>query len=93
MAFRLRRMVLINLGTNRHVLDRLELLLLPETEWLMTNAKTPRGRYLYATQLQQYGALLDGHTGYQIQGAWALMRSLVSGVAQERMRDAPRVER
>ena len=73
--------------------DRLELLLLPETEWLMTNSTTPRGRYLYATQLQQYGALLDGHTGYQIQGAWALMRSLVSGVAQERMRDAPRVER
>jgi hypothetical protein len=69
--------------------DRLELLLLPEKEWLMTNAKTSRGRDLYATQFQQYGALLDRHAGEQIQVAWALMRSLICGVTQERMRDAP----
>jgi hypothetical protein len=65
--------------------DRLESLLLPPQAWLEASMDSPRGRDLFATQVGQYGQLLDRCAHPEVATAWRLMKRERSAVTQERM--------
>lgn len=68
-------------------MPRLESLLLPNEQWLRDTAGGPRALELFERSRAQYEASLDGAGHPAIQQAWALMKALRAGVAQEAMRD------
>lgn len=66
--------------------NRLEKVVLPSQDWLTVAANTARGRELFDSQVAQYSATLEASSIPAVRRAWALMKRLRSGVAQERMR-------
>ncbi len=69
-------------------LPRLQSLLLPHDQWLRDTARGARGLELFERSRVQYQAVLDAAEHPDIRQAWALMKSLSAGVAQEAMREA-----
>ena len=73
-------------------LPRLARLLLPEPEWLRAAAKGSRAMELYAKSSDQWEATLDGCSDESIGRAWALLKEMRAGVAQEGMRGFGRID-
>lgn len=65
--------------------DRLERIVLPGLSWLRQAAQTSRGRQLFDEQEPKAQAGLDRTEHPDVRAAWSELRSLRSGVTQERM--------
>ena len=90
MKYQLRRMVLVNAGTNMRVPSgritaRLERVILPSHVWLQQAADTARGRQLFDSQVVPFGRVLDESVHLEVITLWQLMKRLRSAVTQERM--------
>lgn len=72
-------------------LPRLERLLLPPAEWIERRAKGARAVELYDNSLAQWSGMLAAAEHAGVRAAWQLMKRLGGGLAQEAMRDAPKV--
>ena len=70
---------------------RLERIILPSQAWLRRASNTPRGRQLFDSQFAAFGRSLDHAAHPEVIALWHVMKSLRSGVTQERMlsADAP----
>ena len=66
-------------------LPRLERLLLPEDEALISAARRANQVHLYADQLDQWGPIMQGNEKSVAARHWHLLRSLRLGLAQEHM--------
>lgn len=66
--------------------DRLERIVLPDTDWLRKAADTRRGRHLFDLQDGKARKTLDLAINPSVQLAWRELRSIQGGVNQEQMR-------
>jgi hypothetical protein len=69
-------------------LERLERLIYPDIDWLITNARRLRRTDLFTTQEKQYRRVLDQSTNVQIQKFWKAMLGVRGGLPQEWMEKA-----
>lgn len=66
-------------------LPRLDRVLLPGDEALISAARKTNQVHLYAEQLDQWGPVLQSETRPMLEGPWHLLRQLRMGLAQEHM--------
>jgi len=73
-------------------LPRVDRLILPNLQWLQTQACLRRRTDLYEDSLAQWGSTLNDASRPDVAAAWRVMQSLRCGLPQEWMELAPSME-
>jgi hypothetical protein len=73
-------------------LPRVDRLILPNLQWLQTQARLRRRTDLYDDSLAQWGNTLKESSRHDVAAAWRAMQSLRCGFPQEWMESAPSME-